>query len=187
MWGGPEFLRFQRFAHTGQLLEPLCCTDSHVLGVRSMEFSPNEQFLMTHSLIRDREGAPAVQLKVKCALRITVAVNIMQVFNVRTGAMLRLFQGPLREFIVGKDGSEPSLIHSFVNCTHVVYAGPSDLTWPLFKWAGGCDDKYFAKLGTSKNQQAMISVYETPDMVDYPPAKQSIPSLCSRCSWTRNL
>jgi translation initiation factor 3 subunit B len=38
--------------------------------------------------------------------------------------------------------------------------GPNgSLRWPFFKWAGGLEDKYFARLG--KNQ---ISVYETPDM-----------------------
>ncbi len=42
------------------------------------------------------------------------------------------------------------------------------MKWPLLKWAGGCNDKYFAKLGTSKNQQAMISVYEAPDMARTP-------------------
>lgn len=50
-----------------------------------------------------------------------------------------------------------------------------DFTWPLLKWAGGSNDKYFAKLGTSKNQEGMISVYETPDMV--PSKKKSFENI----------
>lgn len=42
---------------------------------------------------------------------------------------------------------------------------PADLEWPIFKWAGGKEDKYFAKIGQIKNQEALISIYSTPDMV----------------------
>ncbi len=54
-----------------------------------------------------------------------------------------MFEGPADEFAVGSS------------------AGPGGaLKWPVFKWAGGKDDKFFARLG--KN---VISVYEAPDMV----------------------
>lgn len=40
-----------------------------------------------------------------------------------------------------------------------------NLVWPIFKWAGGKEDLFFAKLATSKTTgQAVISVYECPDM-----------------------
>lgn len=101
-----------------------------------MQFSPCEEYLVTHSLIMDAEGMPIVLLKVS---------------NVRTGELVRSFQGPPGDFVVSK--------------TPLDSPKPDELVWPLLKWAGGTNDKYFAKLGTSKNQQAMISVYETPEMV----------------------
>ncbi|XP_074274818.1 eukaryotic translation initiation factor 3 subunit B-like isoform X2 [Silene latifolia] len=65
----------------------------------------------------------------------TVVLNI---FDTRTGKVKRCFQGSADEFAVG---------------------GAGDLTgisWPFFKWAGGRDGKYFARIG--KNG---VSVYET--------------------------
>lgn len=39
-------------------------------------------------------------------------------------------------------------------------AGPEgSIRWPLFKWAGGQEDKYFARLA-----KGAIKVYEAPDM-----------------------
>lgn len=66
------------------------------------------------------------------------ATVLVKIFNVRAGQVARVFEGPLSDF---------------------VHEGVSGLPWPLFKWAGGCDDKYFARM--SKNQ---ISVFSTPDM-----------------------
>ncbi|KAL0733892.1 hypothetical protein Bca4012_010102 [Brassica carinata] len=62
----------------------------------------------------------------------------IKVFDVRTGRMMRDFKGSADEFSIGGPG------------------GVAGASWPVFRWAGGKDDKYFAKL--SKNT---ISVYET--------------------------
>ncbi|XP_010454917.1 PREDICTED: eukaryotic translation initiation factor 3 subunit B-like [Camelina sativa] len=62
----------------------------------------------------------------------------VKVFDVRTGRMMRDFKGSADEFSIGGLG------------------GVAGASWPVFRWAGGNDDKYFAKL--SKNT---ISVYET--------------------------
>ncbi len=65
------------------------------------------------------------------------------VHDVRLARKLRVFEGPAEEFAVGSN------------------AGPGGaLKWPVFKWAGGREDRFFARLG--KN---MISVYEAPEMV----------------------
>ncbi len=91
-------------------------------GVQFIEFSPCERFLATGSTHEDQRDA-------------AVLVNF---FDVRSGAKLRSFQGPISEFAVGAGG----------------------LTWPVFKWAGASEaGAFFAKLG--KNQ---VSVYEAPEM-----------------------
>uniref|UniRef100_A0A7R9YYS4 Eukaryotic translation initiation factor 3 subunit B n=1 Tax=Chlamydomonas euryale TaxID=1486919 RepID=A0A7R9YYS4_9CHLO len=68
----------------------------------------------------------------------TVTFNV---FDTRTARKLRAFEGPAEEYTVGASSSGGAL------------------QWPIFKWAGGKDDAYFAKL--SKNA---ISVYQAPDM-----------------------
>lgn len=65
----------------------------------------------------------------------TVTFNL---FDTRTARKLRAFEGPADEYQSASGGA---------------------LQWPIFKWAGGRDDAYFAKL--SKNA---ISVYQAPDM-----------------------
>mmetsp|Transcript_39693 Transcript_39693/g.112613 ORF Transcript_39693/g.112613 Transcript_39693/m.112613 type:complete len:705 (-) Transcript_39693:127-2241(-) len=62
----------------------------------------------------------------------------LTVNDVRSGRKLRTFQGPATDFAMGPGGQ---------------------LQWPVFKWDGACNDKYFARMG--KN---MISVYEAPEM-----------------------
>lgn len=39
-----------------------------------------------------------------------------------------------------------------------------DLQWPIFQWAGGDDDLFFAKLGWGKSPYPLISVFQCPDM-----------------------
>ncbi|XWS55364.1 hypothetical protein CRYUN_Cryun10bG0168100 [Craigia yunnanensis] len=63
---------------------------------------------------------------------------VINIFYVRTGKVMRDFKGSADEFAIGGTG------------------GIAEVSWPVFRWGGGKEDKYFAKLG--KN---MISVYET--------------------------
>ena len=56
-----------------------------------------------------------------------------QVFDTRSGKMLRKFDGAMDDYAVGSA------------------AGPNGaLRWPFFKWAGGLQDKYFARLAKDK-------------------------------------
>lgn len=98
-------------------------------NVRLLEFSPNERYLISYS--SQEPSNP----------RESVTVSLI-VFDVRSGRKLRVFEGAADEFAVGSS------------------AGPGGaLKWPVFKWAGGKEDLFFARIG--KN---MISVYECPDM-----------------------
>ncbi|XP_074290101.1 eukaryotic translation initiation factor 3 subunit B-like [Silene latifolia] len=63
---------------------------------------------------------------------------VLNIFDTRTGKVKRDFKGSADEFAVGGAG------------------GLTGISWPIFKWAGGRDDKYFARIG--KN---VVSVYET--------------------------
>ncbi|KAK9058225.1 hypothetical protein SSX86_023065 [Deinandra increscens subsp. villosa] len=63
---------------------------------------------------------------------------VLKIFDVRTGKVMRDFKGSADEFAVGGTG------------------GFNGVSWPVFKWGGGKEDKYFARMG--KN---VISVYET--------------------------
>ena len=111
LWGGPGFARFAKFSHG---------------GVQFIEFSPCERYLAsgsTHDPANAREQAQVV-------------VNF---FDVRSGAKLRSFQGPISDFVTGAQRG---------------------LTWPVFKWAGASDaGAFFARMG--KNA---VSVYEAPEM-----------------------
>ncbi|KAK3130438.1 hypothetical protein QOZ80_6BG0493420 [Eleusine coracana subsp. coracana] len=93
--------------------------------VKLIDFSPGEKYLVTYS--RHAPSNPRGSH--------TVVLNI---FDVRTGKVMREFTGSADEFTIG--GS----------------VGISGVSWPILRWGGGKDDKYFAKLG--KN---IISVYET--------------------------
>lgn len=79
--------------------------------VRLIEFSPNERFLVTYSTIDPANP------------RDTAAV-LLNVFDVRSGKKLRAFEGKLDEYAVGSAA-----------------AAGGALKWPVFKWAGGCDDR----------------------------------------------
>ncbi|XP_057550220.1 eukaryotic translation initiation factor 3 subunit B-like [Amaranthus tricolor] len=63
---------------------------------------------------------------------------VINIFDVRTGKVRRDFKGSADEFAVGGTG------------------GLTGVNWPIFKWAGGKDDQYFARIG--KNT---VYVYET--------------------------
>ncbi|XP_044947814.1 eukaryotic translation initiation factor 3 subunit B-like isoform X2 [Hordeum vulgare subsp. vulgare] len=63
---------------------------------------------------------------------------VLHIFDVRSGKMMLDFKGTADEF------------------TRSSSVGVYGISWPIFRWGGGRDDKYFAKLG--KN---VISVYET--------------------------
>ncbi|CAL5063621.1 unnamed protein product [Urochloa decumbens] len=111
VWGGKDnFERLMRFAHP---------------QVELIDFSPGERFLVTYS--SRKPSNPRDTHKV-----------ILNIFDVRTGKLMRNFNGS-----AGK----------FTSAGNIVF---SALAWPCFRWAGGKDDKYFAKIG--KN---IISVYET--------------------------
>ncbi|KAI5067602.1 hypothetical protein GOP47_0018130 [Adiantum capillus-veneris] len=114
VWGGTTtFNRIMRFIHP---------------QVRLIDFSPSERFLVTYS--SHEPSNPRDTQKV-----------VLNVFDVRTGKILREFKGSADDYATGGVG------------------GVSGVSWPVFRWAGGKDDKYFARIG--KNA---ISVYETDTM-----------------------
>ncbi|CAI0476704.1 unnamed protein product [Linum tenue] len=111
VWGGAEtFNRLMRYAHP---------------QVKLIDFSPGEKYLVTYSSHEPSNPRDANRV-------------IINIFDVRTGKVMRDFKGSADEFAIGGAG------------------GVTGVSWPVFRWGGGKDDKYFAKLG--KN---MISVYET--------------------------
>ncbi|XP_008786288.2 eukaryotic translation initiation factor 3 subunit B-like [Phoenix dactylifera] len=111
VWGGATtFNRLMRFAHP---------------QVKLIDFSPGEKYLVTYS--SHEPSNPRDTHRV-----------ILNIFDVRTGKVMRDFKGNADEFTTGGSG------------------GVSGVSWPIFRWAGGREDKYFARIG--KN---VISVYET--------------------------
>jgi len=111
IWGGgTTFNRLMKFAHP---------------QVKLIDFSPGEKFLVTYSSHEPSNPRDTQR----------VTLNI---FDVRSGKVLREFKGSADDFATGGTG------------------GVAGVSWPVFRWAGGRDDKYFARIG--KNA---ISVYET--------------------------
>ncbi|KAG8391425.1 hypothetical protein BUALT_Bualt01G0186500 [Buddleja alternifolia] len=111
VWGGATtFNRLMRYAHP---------------QVKLIDFSPGERFLVTYSSHEPSNPRDTHR----------VVINI---FDVRTGKVMRDFKGSADEFAVGGTG------------------GVSGISWPVFRWSGGKEDKYFARIG--KN---VVSVYET--------------------------
>ncbi|KAG5142424.1 hypothetical protein JHK82_018119 [Glycine max] len=110
VWGGAaSFNRLMRYAHP---------------QVKLIDFSPGEKYLVTYSSHEPSNPRDANR----------VVINI---FDVRTGKVMRDFKGSADDFAVGGAG------------------GVTGVSWPVFKWSGGRDDKYFARMG--KN---ILSVYE---------------------------
>jgi translation initiation factor 3 subunit B len=98
-------------------------------NVQLLEFSPAEKFMMTYSSIEPTNPREKVQV-------------LLNVFDTRSGKKLRIFTGNMEDYAIGSS------------------AGPGGaLRWPIFKWAGGLEDKYFARL-----TKGAIKVYETPEM-----------------------
>ncbi|KAL8162186.1 hypothetical protein V2J09_013675 [Rumex salicifolius] len=111
VWGGASaFNRIMRYSHP---------------QVKMIDFSPGEKYLVTYS--SHEPSNPRDTHRV-----------VLNIFDVRTGKVMRDFKGSADDFAVGGTG------------------GVNGVSWPVFKWAGGRDDKYFARIG--KN---VISVYET--------------------------
>ncbi|KAK9090559.1 hypothetical protein Sjap_023736 [Stephania japonica] len=63
---------------------------------------------------------------------------VLNIFDVRTEKVMRDFKGSADEFAIGGTG------------------GVSGVSWPVFRWGGGKEDKYLARLG-----KHVIAVYET--------------------------
>mmetsp|Transcript_7434 Transcript_7434/g.24695 ORF Transcript_7434/g.24695 Transcript_7434/m.24695 type:complete len:720 (+) Transcript_7434:103-2262(+) len=98
-------------------------------NVQFVDFSPDEKFVMTGSTQEPSNPRDSMQ----------VTINI---FDSRSGRKLRTFPGSIDDFIIS---TSPGM--------------RTGMIWPIFKWAGGCGDNFFARL--AKNQ---ISVYSTVDM-----------------------
>ncbi|KAF2287294.1 hypothetical protein GH714_039562 [Hevea brasiliensis] len=94
-------------------------------GVKLIDFSPVEKYLVTYSSHEPSNPRDANRI-------------VINIFDVRTGKVMRDFKGSADEFAIGGTG------------------GVTGVSWPIFRWGGGKDDRYFAKMG--KN---MISIYET--------------------------
>nr|URM60686.1 CPP family protein [Gymnema sylvestre] len=110
VWGGATtFNRLMRYAHP---------------QVKLIDFSPGERFVVTYS--SHEPSNPRDTHRV-----------VLNIFDVRTGKVMRDFKGSADEFAIGG-------------------GGVTGVTWPVFRWGGGKDDKYFARIG--KN---VVSVYET--------------------------
>lgn len=125
LWGGPSWSPVQKFAH------PL---------VKLMDFSPNEQYLVTWSNepIVIPEGAPQGPQY----LSREDEGNSIAVWDIKTGNLLRTF--PMHSAPHGEDG--------------VTGTKKPQMQWPALKWSP--DDRYVARV--TPGQQ--ISVYELPGM-----------------------
>nr|GEW23866.1 eukaryotic translation initiation factor 3 subunit B-like [Tanacetum cinerariifolium] len=93
--------------------------------VKLIDFSPGEKYLVTYS--SHEPSKPQDSRRV-----------MLNIFDVRTGKVMRDFKGSADEIAFGGTG------------------GFTGVSWPVIRWGGGNEDKYFARLG--KN---VISVYET--------------------------
>lgn len=121
LWGGPNFTRFQRFAHP---------------GVRLIDFSPNEKYLVTWS-----PQAIVVPENMPQGPQFFAPEdegNRVAVWDAGTGHLLRTFP------VSPDDGGNAP--------------GGKNFSWPFLKWSG--DDKYCARIIPGKR----ISVFQTPSM-----------------------
>lgn len=108
--------------------------------VQLVDFSPCEKYFLGFS----SQESPNPREK---------AQVMFNVFEVKSGESLRCFKGNASDYIIsaGQDASGGR-------------GGGGNIQWPIFKWANGCEDKYFARLARNKSGKTMISIYQTPDM-----------------------
>lgn len=126
IWGGSKWGRFGRFAHR---------------DVAMIEFSPNEQFLVTcseHPIVLPPIDSPE---RAQCPFKEQDSGNHVVVWDVKTELPLRSF--PMRR----PDASSADSA-----------AAPKKPMWPFFKWSA--NSKYFARVIENEG----ISVYEAPSM-----------------------
>lgn len=64
-------------------------------GVRLIEFSPNEKYMITYSAQDPVHARDSAQVT-------------LTVFDVRSGRKLRVFEGPAEEFAIGANAGAPS-------------------------------------------------------------------------------
>jgi len=123
LWGGPTWERIMRYPHP---------------GVRLVDFSPDEKYMVTWSPepIQVPENAPQGPQ----FFAPEDEGNRVAVWEVRTGHLLRTFPVQQEE-TMGPNG-----------------AAVKGFSWPFLKWSG--DSKYCAKLTPGKH----ISVYKLPSM-----------------------
>ncbi|CAG8781349.1 32598_t:CDS:2, partial [Racocetra persica] len=125
LWGGPSWNKIIRFVHS---------------GVKLIDFSPNEKYLVTWS------NEP-----------ITLGPN--------GGAGTPFGTDDEGRQIIIWDVHGGNLLRSFLSSTLSPDGTPNKITWPMFKWSSS--DKYFARVtqGQQGQQgQQILSVYETPSM-----------------------
>ncbi|KAG0447216.1 hypothetical protein HPP92_028477 [Vanilla planifolia] len=104
--------------------------------VKLIDFSPGEKYLITYS--RHEPSGPRDTDNGLTLLYLNFCLEgCSEYFDVRTGKLMRDFKGNADEFALG-------------------HSGVTGVPWPVFRWGGGREDRFFARLG--KN---MISVYET--------------------------
>ncbi|KAF7153188.1 hypothetical protein RHSIM_Rhsim01G0145200 [Rhododendron simsii] len=104
VWGGASFSRLMRYSHP---------------QVKLIDFSPGERFLVTYS--SHEPSNPRDTHRV-----------VLNIFDVRTGKVMRDFKGSADEFAVG--------------------GAVSGVSWPVFRWGGGKEDKYVATSVTSVHE-----------------------------------
>ena len=98
-------------------------------NIQFLDFSPGERYLATCSV---REPTNARE-------HTAVTVNL---FDVRSGRLMTSFQGGVEDFTLGGGAGGGA-------------GRGGAFTFPCFKWAGGGDDRFFAKIG--KNA---VHIYE---------------------------
>ncbi|MCL7040899.1 hypothetical protein MKW94_002648 [Papaver nudicaule] len=109
VWGGAaSFGCLSRCAHT---------------QVKFIDFSPGEKYLVTYSSHEPSSSCETHRV-------------VLNIFDVKTGKVMRNFEGSADEFAIG--------------------GGTGGFSWPFFRWGGGKDDKYFARI-----KKDAISIYET--------------------------
>ncbi|KDN45875.1 eukaryotic translation initiation factor 3 subunit B [Tilletiaria anomala UBC 951] len=123
LWGGPAFSLYQRFAHP---------------GVRLIDFSPNEKYIVTWSpqpIVVPENMPQGPQYFAP-----QDEGNRVAVWDVGTGHLLRTFP------VSPDEGSNAG------------GSGAKGFTWPFLKWSG--DDMYCARIVPGKK----ISVFQLPTM-----------------------